>query len=107
MNNELVIKTAVKPRGPSLPSKRPGQLIYETVKYGLKSMGIYDEVRQYDPGYYIEKYRKRYAYKPRKRITGYALQTRGFLQKKDASTDRKFTKTCSGRSLISKHYQCR
>jgi len=77
----MVIKTAIKPKGPSLPSKRPFGTLYEVAKLGLKSLGYYDQIKQYDPGYYLEKYRKRYSYKPRKRVTGIALQTRGFLKK--------------------------
>ncbi len=69
-NNELVIKTAVKPRGPNLPSKRPLGSIYEFAKFTAKQFGIYQEIKQYDPGYYIEKY----TYKPRKRIAGYLGQ---------------------------------
>ncbi len=92
-NNELVIKTAIKPRGPSLPSKRPGQLIYETIKTGLKISGYYDEYElfRYDPDVLYERYAKKYTYKPRKRLTGYALQTQGFLRSKKKFRSRQYS----------------
>ncbi len=81
--NKMVIKVASRQSRPKLPtSKRPSQLIYEVVKYASKYFGIYNEIKQYDPGYYYERYYKQYAYKPRKRITGYAFQTKGFLQRR-------------------------
>ncbi len=88
----MVIKTAVKPKRASLPSRRPFASVYELVKLGLKSQGYYQQIQKYDPGYYTEKYQKRYSYKPRKRITGYALQTRGFFKKAPFSYN-KFRKT--------------
>ncbi len=88
----MVIKTAVKPKGPSLPSKRPLGTLYEVAKLGLKSLGYYNEIKQYDPGFWVQKYRDRYSYKPRKRLTAYALQTRGFL-KKAPFANRRFRKT--------------
>ncbi len=89
----MVIKTAVKPRGPSLPSKRPFGNIYQVIKTGLQSAGYYDKynLQRYDPDYLYEKYVGKYTYKPRKRLTGYALQTKGFLHgKKKSSRNRKF-----------------
>ncbi len=81
--NDLVIKTAVKPRGPGLPSKRPFGHVYQAIKTGVQLSGYYDkyDLRRYDPDYLYEKYVKRYTYKPRKRVTGYALSTKGFLKK--------------------------
>ncbi len=69
----MVIKTAITTKRPSLPSKRPFASVYELVKQGLKTYGIYDDygLQQYDPGYYMEKY----TYKPRKRVAGYLGQT--------------------------------
>ncbi len=83
-NNELVIKTAFKPRGPNLPSRRPFGSIYQAGKKFVKYSGYYDkyELWRYDPDYLYEKYAKKYTYKPRKRLTGYVFQTKGFLQKK-------------------------
>ncbi len=92
----LVIKTAVKPRGPSLPSKRPLASVYEVVKSGLKSYGYYEQFKQYDPGYYVEKY----TYKPQKRLSGYLGQT---IHKSKTSTSyNKFRKTHSGFSRDTK-----
>ncbi len=69
-NNELVIKTAVKPSGPSLPSKRPFGTFYKIAKETLDYYGYYQQIKQYDPGYYFDKYK----YKPRKRVAGYLGQ---------------------------------
>ncbi len=87
----MVIKTAVKPKGPNLPSKRPLGTVYEAGKYVLKTLGYYEEFKQYDPGYYYEQYIQKYTYKPRKRLTGYALSTQGFLQTKKAFKSRKYS----------------
>ncbi len=72
---ELVIKTSLDVKRPNITSKRPGGLIYEIIKYGLNEYGYYDQIKQYDPGYYQEKYK----YKPVKRITSYVAQS---LQKR-------------------------
>ncbi len=66
----MVIKTSINVKRPNITSKRPGGLIYETVKYGLQELGYYNQIRQYDPGFYFD----RYSYKPRKRIAGYVGQ---------------------------------
>ncbi len=73
---ELVIKTAFKPKGPNLPSKRPFGTVYQVVKKGLQYSGYYDRynLRRYDPDYLYEKYAKKYTYKPRKRVAGYLGQ---------------------------------
>ncbi len=83
VEQKLVIKTASRTKRPSnpRPSTRPTGFVYEVAKGVLQYYGVYEEFKQYDPGYYIEKYQKRYSYKPRKRITGYALQTKGFLKR--------------------------
>ncbi len=88
MNNELVIKTAIRPKGPSLPSRRPFASVYELAKYGLKSFGYYQEIQKYDPGYYVQKY----TYKPRKRLAGYLGQT---VHSKKNASNYKFGKTYS------------
>ncbi len=69
----MVIKTAVKPRGPSLPSKRPFGHIYQFIKTGLQQTGYYDkyDLRRFDPDYLHQKYVGKYTYKPRKRVAGY------------------------------------
>ncbi len=98
----MVIVTAHKPKGPNLPSKRPFGTAYQVAKRGLQLSGYYDkyDLRRFDPGYYQEKYIKKYTYKPRKRLTGYALQTRGFLlQKKKLSGQYcKFPQKYNGKS---------
>ncbi len=88
----MVIKTTVKQRGPTLPSKRPLGTFYELGKLGLKSLGYYEDIKQYDPGYHLERFSEKYSYKPGKRLTGYVSQTRGFLKKKKfrSSAYRKF-----------------
>ena len=75
-NDILVIKTAYKPRGPSLPSRRPFSTLYQAGKAGLKYYGYYDkyQLQRYDPDYLYEKHVKRYTYKPRKRVAGYLGQ---------------------------------
>ncbi len=103
-NNDLVIKTAYKPKGPNLPSKRPFGTAYELAKLGLKSLGWYDQVRQYDPGFYLDKFTKKYSYKPRKRLTGYTLSTRGFLKKTPPSYN-KLGKTRCGQNWFSNDNQ--
>ncbi len=68
----MVLKTASKTKRPTSAKPRlrsPGG-IYETIKFGLQEFGYYDQIRQYDPGYYIDKY----TYKPRKRVAGYLGQ---------------------------------
>ncbi len=96
---QLVIKTVVKPRGPTLPSKRPGQLIYETIKYGLKTMGWYDEydLQRFDPGYYVEKY----TYKPQKRVSGYLGKA---IHSQNANANSKFRKAYSRHGASSGYY---
>ena len=68
--DQLVIKTAVKPGRPKLPSKRPFGAIYDVAKEFAKEYGYYESFKQYDPGYYIDKY----TYKPHKRVAGYLGQ---------------------------------
>ncbi len=70
----MVIATTAKPKGPSLPSKRPFGIIYELAKEALQAYGYYEEFKQYDPGYYYETYVEKYKYAPRKRIAGYLGQ---------------------------------
>ncbi len=98
--NDMAIKTAVKPRGPSLPSKRPLSSLFEIGKAISKSAGFYREYElwRYDPDYLYKKTIGKYTYKPRKRITGHALQTRGFLKKTPFSNS-KFGKTYRRRNL--------
>jgi len=62
----MVIKTAVKTKRPGLPSKRPFGSVYELAKQSLQYYGYYEDIKKYDPGYYVEKY----TYKPHKRIAG-------------------------------------
>ncbi len=105
---ELVIKTAVKPRGPGLPSKRPLSSLFEVGKQVTKSLGFYQEYElwRYDPDYLYEKTVGKYGYKPRKRVTGYALQTRGFLKKASTSYN-KFGKARSRRYYSNNNDKCR
>ncbi len=79
----MVIKTATKKTKVSLPSKRPGQLIYESAKYAAKAFGVYQDIKQYDPGYYFE----RYSYKTPKRVTSYIA---GKLQKRFRKAKRRY-----------------
>ncbi len=79
----MVIKTAVKPRGPSLPSKRPFGIFYEAAKQGLRTLGLYEDIKQYDPGYYYE----RYSYKTPKRVRSKIAQE---LQKRFRPTQRRY-----------------
>ncbi len=80
----MVIKTAVKPKGPKLPSKRPFGSIYDIAKEFAKTYGYYEDIKQYDPGYYIDKY----TYKPRKRVAGYLGQKLHEKKKKFRSSSR-------------------
>ncbi len=70
IEQNLVIKTVSGQYGPKLPSKRPFGSVYELAKQGLKSYGYYEDFKQYDPGYYFDKY----SYKPQKRLAGYLGQ---------------------------------
>ncbi len=83
MTRLVTTRFTKRPTSPK-PSGKPYGAIYETVRTGLDIAGIYDEydLSQYDPQYYYDKYVKKYTYKPRKRLTGYALQTKGFLREK-------------------------
>ncbi len=82
----MVIKTATRQGSPTIPGKKPIRLLYEFGKQTLIAHGYYEDIKQYDPGYYIEKY----SYKPVKRIAGHAGQKiYGFPKKK-----RFFAKTC-------------
>ncbi len=69
----MVIKTAVVPRGPKLPSKRPGSAIIDLTREALKVSGYYNEYQlwRYDPDYLYQKHVGKYTYKPRKRVAGY------------------------------------
>ena len=80
-----MIVTSIPTNRPSLPSKRPFGTIYNIGKQYLKVSGIYDKynLRQYDPGYYFEKY----SYKPRKRIAGKLGQE---LQKRFRTPKRRY-----------------
>ncbi len=99
---QLVIKTGYKTRRPGLPKKRPGKIgyVYETIKFGLKEFGHYNQIRKYDPGYYLDKY----SYKPRKRIAGYLGQK--IYESKTSSGNNKYRKTRNrlcGRYLNNKY----
>ncbi len=90
---QLVIKTAVKPKGPKLPSKKPFGAFYDTAKEVLKTYGYYEDIKQYDPGYYFDKY----TYKPQKRIAGYLGQKiYGFPKKKRFRNNYQFFQKCTG-----------
>ncbi len=93
----MVIKTAFKPKGPNLPSKRPLGSVYEAGKYALKSYGLYEDIKQYDPGYYIE----RYSYKTPKRVTSYIAQK---LQKRFQKKQLRFSKSTSCK--FNQKYSC-
>ncbi len=86
----MVIKTAVKPKGPKLPSKRPLGSLYQLGKLGLQSLGYYEDIKQYDPGYHLERFRDKYSYKPRKRLAGYLGQAIHAKKKKFSSAHSKF-----------------
>ncbi len=66
----MVIQTNINVKRPNITSKRPGGLFYEFGKEALKYYGYYEDIKQYDPGYYQEKYK----YKPVKRVAGYVGQ---------------------------------
>ncbi len=85
-----MIKIAQRQKRPSLPSKRPGGLIYESIKYASKNLGVYKQ--EYDPGYYMEKY----TYKPRKRVAGYLGQK--LHAKKVRKTYYQYRKTYCGKT---------
>ncbi len=55
----MVLKTGFDERRPNLPSKRPFGTMYQAVKLGLKEFGYYDQIRQYDPGYYFDQLNQR------------------------------------------------
>ncbi len=69
IEQKLVIKTAVKPSRPKLPSKRPLGAFYDIARQGLEISGLYSKynLQQYDPQVYVDKY----TYKPHKRVAGY------------------------------------
>ncbi len=94
----MVIKTVHKPKGPNLPSKKPFGTVYQAVKSGLQFYGYYDQIKQYDPGYYVEKY----TYKPQKRLSGYLGQT---IHKKKNASYGKYRKTYSEFCRFSKFYK--
>ncbi len=106
IRRNMVIKVASRQSRPKLPtSKRPSELIYHAAKYASKYFGIYEDIKRYDPGYYYERYYKQYAYKPRKRITGYARSTQGFLQR--SKTNSKFRKAFAFSHYRSHLDECR
>ncbi len=84
----MVIKTATRTKRPTIPGKRPFGTLYQVAKRSLQYYGYYEDIKQYDPGYHIERFQKRYSYKPGKRLTGYAYQTKGFLRKKKFRSSR-------------------
>ncbi len=70
-----------------------GPAMYEIGKNIVKSYGYYQDIEQYLPDKYVE----RYTYKPHKRAYGYARLSKGFLRKKSTFfTSRKFNQKCSG-----------
>ncbi len=80
----MVIKTGTTTKRPTIPGKKPFGVFYEAGKELLKAHGYYEDFKQYDPGYYAEKY----TYKPHKRVAGYLGQA--FYKKKS----RIQSKTC-------------
>ncbi len=96
----MVIKTVFRQRKPTSPkpSTKPFSAIYETVKFGLQEFGYYDQIRQYDPGWYFEKYK----YKTGKRVTSKIAQTL-LSKKKFSKSYRQFHKECDEYSGFSKY----
>ncbi len=89
VEQQLVIKTGVKQKRPSLPSKRPFGTIADITRQALKHYGVYQKynLHRYDPDVFI----KRYSYKPRKRVAGYLGQK--LHKKKVKLSYNKFRKT--------------
>ncbi len=77
---------------------------YHIGKRLVKTAGLYPQIEPYLPETYLDPIRKRYGYKPRKRITGHALSTRGFL-KKAPFTNRKYGEAYSRRRVLNFHSQ--
>ncbi len=78
-----MIVTAWDTKRPTSPKPgKPFGLAYELTKGTLDFYGYYKkyDLKRFDPEYYYDKYVKKYTYKPRKRITGHALSTKGFLR---------------------------
>ncbi len=88
--NDLVIKTSLNVKRPNITSKRPGGLIYELAKGALQHYGYYEDIKQYDPGFYMEKYK----YKPVKRIAG-KLGQKLWLPKRIRSQKRRYVVECN------------
>ncbi len=100
----MVIKTAIKPGRPKLPSKRPLGSALDFGRYVAKSMGYYQEynLQRYDPQVYFDKY----AYKPQKRVSGYLGKK--IHKSKTTSGNNKFGKARSRfqlRADFNKSYQ--
>ncbi len=69
--------------------------MYEAGKAILKGAGYYEQIKQYDPGYYIEKY----TYKPHKRVAGY-------LGQKLHEKKKLFSKSSSGYQFYKEYDEC-
>ncbi len=95
----MVIKTAFKRKRPKFASKRPFGTVYDLAKHFAKSYGYYEDIKQYDPGYYFE----RYKYKTAKRVRSKIAQT---FQKR-FKTYNQYRKTRSQRHYSSYDNKCR
>ncbi len=102
----MVIKTGFRQKRPTNPRPRPSPYggLYEAGKAMAQYYGTYEQFKQYDPGYYADKYVKKYTYKPGKRVAGYLGQKlhekkRRFFK---TSTSRRFYEKCSRNST--KHW---
>ncbi len=99
----MVIKTNINVKRPNITSKRPGGLIYETGKAILQYYGYYEDIKQYDPGFYQEKYK----YKTGKRVRSYIASSiqKEFQVSKRYETSNKFYKECGQQSRWSNWYK--
>ncbi len=105
-----MIVTQSKQRTPSLPSKKPFGIIYEGIKQGLKTAGLYQEygLERFDPEVLHQKYIGKYYYKPRKRVAGYAGQKLWSKKKLHATRNKqyqKYSRYSSRNNLDSCHYR--
>ncbi len=86
----MIVKARGKKTRITLPSKRPFGTFYEIGKQSLQYYGYYEDLKRYDPGYYIEKY----TYKPHKRIAGYLGQKFHAKKRKLSSSYYKLDQEC-------------
>ncbi len=76
---------------------------YQGFKAVARTYGFYKDIKPYLPEEIIKKYTGKYKYKPRKRLTAYAFQTRGFLKKSNGPKTSQLKQKCFLQPNVRRH----